>query len=572
MNRLEQLRTLMKQHSIDTYFITKFDPHQGEYTHDMYNGVKFISGFSGSSATAVVTQDKAYMWTDGRYYLQAENELAQGFTMQKLETDLGAIPFAIQNTPKGTIGFDGSTLNVQMVQALLKSKHPETTIKTDVNLINQLWDDRPTFERANLWNYSEQYNGENTASKLAKVRETMKQKGADIYLISAIDDIAWLLNIRSVSSESAFNFYAYLAIEPHSITLFVDQQADDETLPVPTRPYNGIWAYATENSEKTLLFTPNKTNYTLFNHFTKKKLALPHDITTLLKARKNKVEIESLKEANKKEALVFTKLNRWLAHYSENDDITEYDVFEKLDKIRHSLDGYLGRSFYPICGYGSNGAIIHYHLDQATAKPIKREGFLLVDTGSNFIEGTTDITRTYVMGPITDEMKKHYTAVLQGHIALATARFPKGTKGFHLDAFARRPLWEMGLNYRHGTGHGIGHLLNVHEGPQNISPTMVDVVLEEGMLLSNEPGVYFDGSYGIRLENTILVKKSETTDFLEFETVSYIPFDLRAIDVTMLSDFEKKWLNDYHKVCFDNLKVFLCEVGTAWLAELTRAI
>ena len=575
MTKLQQLRNLMKTQGIDTYIITKFDPHQGEYTHDKYNGVKFISGFSGSSATAVVTQTDAFVWTDSRYYLQAEKELTDGFVMKKIETDQNPYAFSLAATPKGTIGFDGLSISVKMMGLLTNHKNPQLTIKTNANLLSEMWENRPEFTREKVWNYDEKHTGESTASKLLKIRKEMADKNVDLYILSSIDDIAWLLNIRSMSSESSFNFYAYLAIEQNNLTLFMDSQPEDEKLNVDIRPYEDIWAYAKSNSERTLLYAPARTNLKLFNQFSKQKVSIPYDITTVLKAKKNEVEIKNLKLANEKEALVFTKLNRWLSNYSVDTTITEYDVYEKLDQIRHKLDGYLSRSFSPICGYGSNGAIVHYHLNKETAKEVKREGFLLVDTGSNFIEGTTDITRTYAMGPLTDDQKRHYTAVLKGHIALATAVFPKGTKGYHLDVLARMPLWEMGLNYGHGTGHGIGHMLNVHEGPQNISPTAVDVPLEAGMLLSNEPGVYFAGAYGIRLENTILVKKCELSgsdDFLEFETVSFIPFDLTAIEPTLLTEKEKAWLNTYHKKCFEQIKCELCETGQAWLSELTKAI
>jgi Xaa-Pro aminopeptidase len=315
-------------------------------------------------------------------------------------------------------------------------------------------------------------------------------------------------------------------------------------------------------------------NYSVSNAFNCKKITISNDITAELKTCKNEVEIKNLKIANEKDALAFTKLMKWLQTYSVGQDIDENDVRDRLVNIREGIDGYLNLSFEPISAYGPSAALPHYHAGN-TPRKVERKGFLKVDSGAHFIEGTTDITRTYVMGELTEEMKIHYTAVLKGHIALATAKFPKGTKGFQLDAFARRPLWDLGLNYGHGTGHGIGHLLNVHEGPLNISPKLIDVPLEIGMLISNEPGYYKENEYGIRLENTILVVPDESSsngEFLKFETVSFVPFDLTAINASMLNQQEKDWLNDYHRVTYEKISTHLCENGKAWLRTVTAEI
>jgi len=576
MNKLAKLRELMQQENIDTYIITKFDPHQSEITHEMYNGVKFISGFTGSSGTVLITQEKAYLYTDARYYIQAQSEMKEGFELQKQEPGfVDFIEYAITNTTDGTIGFDGITFNTDMVNSLISEKYDTTTIRYNINLVNKIWDNRPTFTREPIWHYPEQYSGESYESKLKKVRAELDKQGGDVYIISSLDDIAWLMNIRSMTRSISFNFYAYLAITKDNVTMFMDRQDKDAELDVQIKPYAEIFAFAKACSDATLVYSPSRTNFTLSSIFTGKKIALSHDITSVLKARKNAVEIENLKKANEKEAVAFTKLMKWLQTYSLDKDISEYDVEERLIEIRKSLDGYLDVSFDPICAYGASGALAHYRATKETARPVARVGFLLVDSGSNFMEGTTDITRTFVLGELTEEMKVSYTAVLKGHIALATVKFIEGTCGYHLDAFARSPLWEIGLSYGHGTGHGIGHMLNVHEGPLNISPKAIEVPLEAGMLISNEPAVYYEGQYGVRLENTILVREYMKTDagqFLEFETVSFIPFDRSAILVDMLTEKERDWLNEYHKIVYDKVSVHLCQVGKDWLKKVTAEL
>ena len=576
MNNLAKLRELMQQEKVDTYIITKFDPHQSEITHDMYNGVKFISGFTGSNGTVLITQEKAYLYTDARYYIQAKAEMKDGFELQKQEP--GFVDFseyAVTNTTYGTIGFDGITFNTEMVDSLISEKCDTTTLRYDINLLNKIWDNRPVFKREPIWHYPEQYSGESYESKLKKVRAELDQHGGDVYIISSLDDIAWLLNIRCMTPTISFNFYAYLAITKDKVILFMDQQEQDVELDVQIKPYKEIFTFAKERNAATLVYAPSRTNYALSSIFTGKKITLPNDITSVLKARKNEVEIENLRKANEKEAVAFTKLMKWLQTYSLDKDINEYDVEKRLIEIRQGLEGYLDVAFNPICAYGASGALAHYRATPETARAVDRVGFLLVDAGSYFMEGTTDITRTFAVGELTEEMKVSYTAVLKGHIALATVKFIKGTYGYQLDAFARRPLWEIGLSYGHGTGHGIGHMLNVHEGPLNISPKPIEEPLEVGMLISNEPAVYFEGEYGVRLENAILVQEYMTTDagaFLEFETVSFIPFDRNAIIVDLLTEKERNWLNEYHKTVYDKVSVHLCQAGKDWLKKITAEL
>ena len=574
MTHLEKVRKLMQAQGIDAYIITKLDPHVSEYPHPSYNEVAFVSGFEGSNATAVVTKDKAYVWTDNRYYLQAEKELTTGWEMQKMEPGhVDYISFAAEAAKGGTLAFDGKTLTTASVGLLNRKKTPESAIKHDVNLVAQVWEDKPVMTREHIWQYPLKYHGETSESKIKKVREAMKQKGGDVYVLSSIDDIAWLLNLRAIGAENSFDFYGFVAMTQTELILFVNQQTGDELEGITTKPYEAIWDYAKAKAGETVLFCPARTSYTLASVFTGKKITLPQDITTNLKARKNLVEIENLRLANEKEAVAFTKL---MKQVKTNPTLgTEYDVVQRLEKIRKGLEGYHTWSFSPIAGYAENGAIVHYRVDPKAAKTIEKEGLLLVDSGAVYQEGTTDITRTFVLGNVTEEMKQAYTAVLRGNIALSMAKFPKGTCGYHLDAFARMPLWQMGLNFGHGTGHGIGHMLNVHEGPQNISPKAVEVPLEEGMVLSNEPGLYKTGAYGIRLENTIVVQKDETTDFGQFytfETVSYIPFDKDAIVVEALTSEELKWLNAYHATTYEKVSPYLCEEGKTWLKDVTAAL
>jgi len=557
-DKLQQLRQLMKENGADAYIITKFDPHQTEYADPYYNGTEFISGFTGSVATVVVTEDKAGLWTDSRYFLQAEKELPETFELHKMgEAGTPDVLEYAADFKKVAIDFATFPANAgKKLSRLIQRKNGELL---DLDLVSPLWKNRDFAPSDGIFAYDERFSGESFASKLERVRAKMD---APYYIISSLDDIAWLLNIRSMGEFNTFNFLAYVLIGPEEVTLFMDQEIG-EALPagVAVRPYGEVFERL---QNKKAAVAPTRTNYKILQSLTEPQL-LAHDITAALKACKNSVEIANIRSANARDAALHVKFFKWVKEAAAG--LTEFEIGEKLFEMRMA-HGAKNHSFAPIVGYLENGAIVHYRAE-TDSKIVQKGGFLLIDSGANYEEGTTDITRTLAMGPLTQEEKIHYTLVLKGHIALALQKFPAGTHGAALDAITRKPLWDHLLNYGHGTGHGIGHFLNVHEGPCGIAPRAFEP-LAVGNVLSNEPGLYLTGQYGIRLENTILVKeagKNFGIPFLEFETLSFIPFEKEAIAKELLSEEESAWLDAYHAKTYELLAPSLNSEEAAWLKD-----
>lgn len=587
---LATIREAMKQHSIDTYILTKMDPHQSEYAAPFYNEVFFISGFKGSVGTVIITQDHVGLWTDGRYFLQAEQELVPGITLHKMkEKDvLDPIPWALKHTPEGgSIGINPVAFSVFEVKTLsTKAKQNKLSIK-NADLVSPVWVDRPAITRGALTNYDTTLAGKTYTEKLGEVSARMFDAGAGLYVISSLDDIAWLFNIRSIVDNNTFNFSAYATLAPGETCLFIDTTLADQAVVttleqqgIKVKPYSHITDYIKRHPTPNVAYAPKKTSWFIYTAMAgKKPVETPHDHTAILKAIKNGTERQGTRIANEKDAAAFIKLIKWVKEAVSTTAITETDVEDKLRDIRGELPGYLGTSFTPIVGYGSNGAIIHYRAEKETAKTLQATGFVLIDSGAHFTEGTTDITRTVKLGELTNDMKMAYTAVLRGNIALTMAKFPEGTMGYHLDTIARAPVWQGGFNYGHGTGHGIGHMLNVHEGPQVVSPYVLpnSVPLQAGMLISNEPGVYVTDQYGVRLETSLLVKEVEKTDhaqFLGFENVTFVPFEREAILEEMLTPAERNWLNIYHQKVYlkQSERNYLTVEEKEWLKEQTKPI
>ena len=562
MNKLKSLRELMKEHQIDAYIITKFDPHQTEYADNFFNGTEFISGFTGSNATVVVTAEEAGLWTDTRYFLQAEKELPDAFTLHKMgeKGTIDVLDFAAKFP---TVGIDFSTYPAASGKKLEEKIKEKGGKLVDADLISPLWADRKFAFRDALFLYGDAPN-ESFVEKLNQVRKQLK---APNYIISSLDDIAWLLNIRTLGEFNTFNFLAYVLIEPHQVILFMDKK-DGDILPVGivVRPYAEVFQYL--NGKEAAVAT-QRTNFKIYKGLNN-PVVLKHDITTELKAKKTGREIELFKAANKRDAVVHVKFYKWLKE--EAAGLCEFVIGEKLYEMRMA-HGAENHSFPPIIGYLENGAIVHYRAEK-DSKVVENRGFLLVDSGANYIEGTTDITRTLAMGPLSEEEKTHYTLVLKAHIALAAQKFPEGTNGIALDTITRKPLWDACLNFGHGTGHGIGHFLNVHEGPCSISPKSGEA-LQLGNVLSNEPGLYITGKYGIRLENMVHVipaAKNFGIQFYELETLSYIPFEKEAILKGLLSKDELDWLNAYHEKTYELLASYLTDEEKTWLKEATSRI
>ena len=592
--RIETLRSLMKESGIHAYLIVSSDFHASEYVGDYFKCRAYMSGFTGSAGTLAVTMEEAALWTDGRYFLQAADQLADtGILLQKMG-EPGVPTFtewiASRLELGQTLGYDGRTIEGRLADILHKALDPQYIrfMETE-DLVGRIWTDRPAFPAAPIWILEEKYTGRSRKDKLDGLRRHMADCRADRMLIAGLDDIAWLFNIRG--GDIAFNPVpmAYALIGFDKAGLYVSEEAVTADVRkelaedgVEIRPYFAVYEDLRELPEySSLLLDRSSCNVALL-------AAVPAGVgvihksswTTLQKAVKNPVEAANIRRAHIRDGAAVTKLLYWLDQIQDTGDykegrITELDVAARLLQLRSQQDGFLDQSFAPIIAAGSHGAIVHYDPDEDSNIPLVHNSFLLMDTGGQYLQGTTDITRTAVLGTVTDEMKEHYTAVLRGNLDLAGAVFHKGCSGIKLDTLARLPLWEKGLDFNHGTGHGVGYLLNVHEGPHRIAMAGSSVPFEPGMVTSDEPGLYLAGRYGIRLENLMLCVPAFTTDqgeFYRFETLTMVPFDRRAILADRLSGKEKKLLNAYHAAVFKNISPYLTLEECVWLKEMTAPV
>lgn len=588
-DRVNKLRSLMKKYNMDAYIIPSFDAHQSEYVADHWKCRQWISGFTGSAGTVVITSEDAGLWTDGRYYLQAEKQLENSGIRLFRMVDPGVPSYTEWLNSvliKGSIvGLDGNVFSTDMVKSMeevfVKNK---ISLSTNKDLIDELWEDRPQMPMGSIFVHDVKYAGKSRIEKLNEVRAEMDVKGANYYVLTALDDIAWLLNIRGkdVPNNPVAICYAiiakhkcYLFIDPHKVTMEVRAELEAEGIEV--KAYNEIEQFLQKlnNSDK-IIFDSNKTNIMLYNsiNMAAEKIMCVN-ITTKLKAVKNKAEIDNLKNCEIKDGVAMVKFIKWLKNSVSSGEITEISADEKLTAFRLQQELFVGPSFDTIAGYKDHAAMMHYKASVATQYTLKNEGFFLVDSGGQYYDGTTDTTRTIVLGKLTEEEKRDFTLVLKGHIALSSVKFLHGTTGSNLDILARQPIWQYGLDYKCGTGHGVGFFLNVHEGPQSISKIPNKVTLENGMIITNEPGIYLDGKYGIRTENMMLVVEDEVTEFgqfMRFEPVTYCPIDLKGIKFDMLTCEEKLWLNNYHNDVYNKLEPYLDDEERRWLQEQTREI
>ncbi|MFV0503291.1 MAG: aminopeptidase P family N-terminal domain-containing protein [Lachnospirales bacterium] len=574
---INKLRELMKINNIDTYIITKFDPHQSEDSEEYYSSVKFISGFTGSAGTVVVTQGYAGLWTDGRYYIQAKKELNKNIELVKASNPgvIGFLDYAYKNTKtNGKIAFDGETMSCYMVKNLLeKTEKKNITLETNVDFIGELWTNRPSLSKNNIFIHEEKYCGESSQSKIKRVREKMD---TDYYIISSLDDIAWLTNLRGSDVENNTFFAAYFVLSKNDAILFIDKDKLDfhvDHVDVEVRDYNEIYDYLKALESENIALKSSSTNYNIFKACQGKKIIeLPIDITEEFKAIKNSIEIENLEKVNIRDGVAMVRSIKWVKeNYREMDEV---DVANKFAEYRQIGTNYVGPSFGTIAAYMSNAAMSHYHPTKENCSKLKDGGFMLVDSGGQYFDGTTDMTRTFSLGNLSDEMKKDFTYVLKSHIAIASAKFPENATGGQIDGITRASMWEDGVDFNHGTGHGLGFFGCVHEGPHNISGKSTRN-FPKGILVTNEPGLYKEDKYGIRTENTVTVedfKSTEFGNFYKFRTISYCPIDIDAIDVSMLNSREIKWVNDYHDVVFSKLKDYLDSEEVEFLEVETRRI
>lgn len=595
--RLEKLRALMEREGLDAYLILTEDFHGSEYVGSYFKCRKYMSGFTGSAGSLVVMKDMAGLWTDGRYFLQAEQQLKDTtVTLFKMREE--GVPtlsdFLAEKLPDGgKLGFDGRAVNFKTAQLLeekLKNAGKKAAFVYDKDLVGELWEDRPALSAEPVMLLDTCYAGKSRAEKLAEIRKAMEEKKADYFVLSSLDDIAWLLNIRGNDVTCNPVVLSYLAMTQDSVTLFVNEKTLSEEVRaalsadgVAFAAYNDVYEYVKQIPEgKSLYVDESKTNYAvMMNRNEGVELISGENLTSMPKCIKNATEVENERQAHIKDGVALTKLIYWLKQNVGKMEITELSVEDKLEELHREQEHYMGPSFEPIIGYAEHGAIIHYSATKETNAALQPKGMVLMDTGGQYLEGTTDITRTVVLGSVTQEEKEAFTLVLRGNLNLGAAKFKSGVCGANLDYLARFPMWEQGLDYNHGTGHGVGYFLNVHEGPVSFHWRVgdpgrnVNMVLEEGMIISDEPGLYFAGKFGIRTENLIVCEKAEKTEygqFMKFDTLTLVPIDLDAVLPEKMSERERALLNAYHKRVYETIAPRLSAEEAAWLKEATRAI
>ncbi len=586
--RIHALRMTFRPNNIKAFIIPSTDPHLSEYVAPYWMSREWISGFTGSAGTAVILMDKAGLWTDSRYFLQAEKELeGSGITLYKemLPETPSITKFLCQNLKPGeSVSIDGKMFSVQQVEQMKEDLAP---YQLQVNLfgdpLKNIWKDRPSMPEAPGLMYDVKYAGKSCGEKVAAIRTELKKKGIFALFLSSLDEIAWTLNLRGSDVHCNPVIVSYLLvtqdevvyfISPEKITQEVNEYLQEQQ--VSLRKYDEAESFLNSFAGENILIDPKKTNYAIYSAINPAcKVVRGESPVTLLKAIRNEQEIAGIHHAMQRDGVALVKFLKWLEASVLSGKETELSVDRKLHEFRAAQPLYMGESFDTIAGYKEHGAIVHYSATEESDVTLQSKGFLLLDSGAQYLDGTTDITRTIALGELTEEEKTDYTLILKGHIALAMAKFPAGTRGAQLDVLARMPIWSHGMNFLHGTGHGVGHFLSVHEGPQSIRMNENPIVLQPGMVTSNEPGVYKAGSHGIRTENLTLVCKDKEGmfgEYFKFETITLCPICKKGIIKEMLTAEEVKWFNDYHQTVYKKLSPSLNEEEKKWLLEATKAI
>lgn len=591
--KLEKLRSLMKAENMDYYVIPTDDFHGSEYVGDYFKTRAWISGFSGSAGTLVVGTTFAGLWTDGRYFLQAAQELEEtGIELMKMgEEGVPTITEYLKNNMKAgmTLGFDGRCVSAGFVENLKEALGTvEIKIAYDKDLADEIWEDRPALSKKPAWFLEDEECGATAKEKIAVIRAEMKKKGAESLLLTSLDDVAWLLNMRGNDIQYNPTVLSFCFITEKEVRLFIQKGSLNEEQEkklvmndICLDEYLNVYEYMKTLPVKNVWLNDQKTSYAILENIPK-GVALIKGMTPVAytKCLKNAKEQENMRKAHIKDGVAMTKFMYWLKKNVGKVEMTEISAAEQAKAFRQEQEGFVEESFETICGYGPHGAIIHYGATEESNVNILPEGLLLVDSGGQYMEGTTDITRTFALGELDEQAKRHFTMVLRGNLNLGAVKFKEGCTGENLDLLARAPFWKEGLDYNHGTGHGVGFVLNVHEAPGRIMWKKREgygenEALAEGMIISNEPGFYLEGQYGIRLENLILCKKAEKTEygqFLNFEDLTLVPFDLDAVNVSLLDCKEKQLLNDYHSRVYTEISPYMTEEENEWLKEATRAV
>ncbi|MBR0489677.1 MAG: aminopeptidase P family protein [Prevotella sp.] len=589
--KLSALREVMREEHLAAFIFPSTDPHQGEYIPSHWESRKWISGFDGSAGTAVVTMERAALWTDSCYFIAAEEQLRDTEFVLMKERISGTptvtewLSEVLQNESVSTeLGIDGMCCSASMVEELMENmrKNGGFTVRTNFDPMQRIWEDRPSIPANAVGIQPIEYAGEAIQDKMARVRRALRDVHADGMLISALDDIAWVLNLRGSDVHCNPVFVSYLLIASDKATLFVNEQKLPAEVKgylsqagVSIAPYDSIQKGLRDYFEYNILLDPDETSYTLMNAVDKKRIIRQKSPIPSMKAVKNESEIKGFHSAMMRDGIAMTQFLYWLDTHIEKESVTELTVSEKLYQLRSKQPLFRDISFDTIAAYQEHGAIVHYEPTTDSDVKLKPEGLLLVDSGGQYQDGTTDITRTIALGSVTEEQKQVYTLVLKGHIQLEILKFPVGVSGTQLDALARKDLWAAGMNFLHGTGHGVGSYLNVHEGPHQIRMEYRPEPLRAGMTVTDEPGLYLEGRFGVRTENTLLIvpyMKTEFGEFLQFESLTLCPIDTTPIIVEMLTKEERQWLNDYHRRVYDVLSPYLNNEEKVWLANATKPI
>lgn len=593
MNLIETIQNKLKEKGIGAYVIPTSDYHQSEYISDYFKVRSYLSGFNGSAGTLIITQNDARLWTDGRYFLQAKQQLEDsGIILMKMGEPKVRTIFDylsdVLSENNNKLLFDGKMISVKFIEALEKKINHSIIYLTNDDIVNSVWPNRPPLPKDKIYILDEFFAGLSYKIKLNQVLKEMDKKGVDTFILTALEDEAWLYNLRGNDVLYTPVFLAYTIITKNETVLYVDKDKINKEVhdylrdnDIKVKDYFAIYKDLEKMKEKKILIDPNKTNYEIYRLIkSNNEVKLSMNPTTLLKCIKNETEINNTLLAHIKDGVAVTEFMYYLKHLDFKEGVTELKASHYLTSLRKKQKGFIEPSFNTICAYGSNAAMLHYSPNSETDTVIEKDNLLLVDSGGQYLEGTTDITRTFAIGNITDEQKELFTIVLKSVINLSRVVFLEGCKGVNLDILARGPIWEKLLDYRCGTGHGVGHVLSVHEGPNGfrwqIVPEREDsAVLREGMITTNEPGIYLDNKFGIRTENEMLCVDAGTTEyghFLKFETITYVPIDLDAINVDLLRRDEKDWLNNYHQKVFETLKEHFSGEMLAWLTFATRKI
>ncbi|MDD6183272.1 MAG: aminopeptidase P family protein, partial [Lachnospiraceae bacterium] len=578
--RLEALRSEMKKRGITVYVVPTSDFHQSEYVGEYFKARKYMTGFTGSAGTAVITMKEAGLWTDGRYFIQAAAQLeGSGVTLFRMgEEGVPKVEEYVEEQLEkgGCIGFDGRVMDAKAGKKYAEiAEKKEGSLYVTEDLVDIIWTERPSLPAHKVWILEQEYAGMSTEEKLSQVREQMKQEGTDVHILASLYDIAWLLNLRGDDIDHVPVFLSFVAVEEKKTTLFINQEILEDKVKkylkdnqIQVEDYEKIYAYAENLKDHKVLMSLEEVNYRIAENVQKhSQIVDAPNPSLLLKSIKNETELENTRIAHLKDAVAVTKFMYWLKTNIGKKEITEIAASDYLEELRKEQEHFLDVSFDTICAYGANAAMMHYSASEESNAVLKPEGFLLVDSGGHYLEGTTDITRTFALGELSHEQKKHFTAVCRSNLNLANAKFLYGCSGINLDILARGPLWDMGIDYRCGTGHGVGHILNVHEGPNGFRWKIVQErndsgKLEAGMITTDEPGVYLEGAYGIRLENELICVKDEKNEygqFMKFENITYVPMDLDAILPEEMTFREKQELNEYHQMVYEKISPYLNE-------------